>query len=117
MEAIKRISSITEFTPSFTPFDDGDYDNPTASFEGFQVEEATNQHNCLVSYCDSYSNKSCQIYFLRKKSNPNISFVTIEVDNNNKLVQARTKFNELPNEEVMNTINKWLKSLIIKIET
>ena len=81
------------------------------------VEEASNQHNCLLSYCYSYSNKDCQIYFLRKKNNPNISYVTIEVDNNNRLVQARTKFNELPNDEVMKVINKWLSKLVIKIET
>ena len=89
---------------------------PAYSVESM-VEEAKNQHNCLISYCSDYSNFDCQIFFLRRKSSPNISYVTIELDSDNNLVQARTKFNELPSDDVMNTINKWLdKSIEIQVE-
>ena len=57
------------------------------------------------------SNNECQIYFMRYKDSINKSFVTIEV-RNNKVVQAKTKFNNDVPHEIMNIINKWEKTLI-----
>ena len=43
--------------------------------------------------------------------NPSKSLVTIEV-RNGRITQARTKFNKLPSEELMNVLNIWGKGLI-----
>ena len=42
---------------------------------------------------------------------PNKSFVTIEVKNN-KIVQARAKFNEEPQDEIMKILRKWETTLL-----
>ena len=56
------------------------------------------------------SNNECQIYFMRYKNNINKSFITIEV-RNNKVVQAKARYNEEVPEEIMNIIIKWEKTL------
>ena len=60
------------------------------------------------TYGEYIAKNICQIYFLRKKNDVNKSFVTIEVKDN-KVVQARIKYNELPPEEVNKVIRKWEK--------
>ena len=57
-----------------------------------------------------YANGECFIYFLRKKNNLAKSLVTIEV-RNKKVVQAKTKNNHTPSNELMNIIKKWEKTL------
>lgn len=66
------------------------------------------QANCVKTYGEYIAKNICQIYFLRKKNDVNKSFVTIEVKDN-KVVQARIKYNELPTEEVNKVIRKWEK--------
>ncbi|MDE6284462.1 MAG: PcfJ domain-containing protein, partial [Bacilli bacterium] len=75
------------------------------------VEESSMQHNCVRTYCQSVANNYCQIYLMRKKEDVLHSFVTIEVDNN-VVVQARTKFNGLPNQEINFILKKWEKTLV-----
>jgi hypothetical protein len=47
----------------------------------------------------------------RKKNNIDKSLVTIEI-RNNKVVQAKTKNNCLPNKDLMDVIKKWEKTLM-----
>ena len=75
------------------------------------IDESSQQSNCVRTYCDMVSNNECQIYFMRYKNNIKKSFVTIEV-RNNKVVQAKTRFNEEVPEYIMNIIMKWEKTLI-----
>ena len=75
------------------------------------IEEGSSQHNCLRTYISKYSNGNCQIYFMRKKNNSDKSFVTIEVKKN-KIVQARAKFNEEPQDEIMKILRKWEMTLL-----
>ena len=57
------------------------------------------------------SNNECQIYFMRKKADINKSFVTIEV-RDTEIVQARIKYNCLPDKEINAILSKWEKGLI-----
>lgn len=71
-------------------------------------DEATQQNNCVASYIDKVIEGQCHILFLRKKDNPDKSLVTIEV-RNNKIVQARRKFNDPATQEDQEAINAWNK--------
>lgn len=68
--------------------------------------EAVSQNNCVASYAQSVIDGKCHILFMRKKEEPDKSLVTIEVKNN-KIVQAKGRFNrDLTNEEEV-TVEKW----------
>jgi hypothetical protein len=69
-------------------------------------DEAVAQNNCVASYIDKVIDGECHIMFLRKKSNPKESFVTIEIRNNH-IVQARRRFNDPVTSEDQEAIDKW----------
>lgn len=71
-------------------------------------DEAVNQNNCVASYIDKVIDGDCHIMFLRKKNNPQDSLVTIEI-RNNKIVQAKRKYNADITEEDKIVIDKWNK--------
>ena len=68
--------------------------------------EAVQQNNCVASYIDYVLDGKCHILFLRKKDNLNESLVTIEV-RENKIVQARRRFNDPVTKEEQVAIDKW----------
>lgn len=71
-------------------------------------DEAAKMSNCVVSYIDDVIDGACHILFLRKKNKPDDSLVTIEV-RNNKIVQARRRFNDPVTEEDQKAINAFNK--------
>lgn len=71
-------------------------------------DEAVMQNNCVASYIQRVLDGECDILFLRYKDLPDKSLVTIEV-RNNKIVQARQKFNDPVTELQQDAINKWNK--------
>ena len=106
----KQIKSLSNFL-DFNIYEDSNYlIFPARSLESM-IEEGSSQHNCLRTYISKYSSGNCQIYFMRKKNNSDKSFVTIEVKNN-KIVQARAKFNEEPQDEIMKILRKWEMTLL-----
>lgn len=78
------------------------YPNSTTEIK----EEAVQQNNCVASYIDSVINGNCHILFLRKKNSKDESLVTIEI-RNNKIVQAKRKFNDPVTAEDQEAIDKW----------
>lgn len=78
-------------------------------------DEAVNQNNCVASYIQRVIDGNCHILFLRKKNNQKESLVTIEVVNN-KIVQARGKFNRLCTEEELAIVDKFNKKFNKKNE-
>ncbi len=75
------------------------------------VDESNQMSNCVRTYYEEIVNGECQIYFMRYKNNINKSLVTVEV-RNNKVVQAREKFNEDINEEESNVLKEFEKNLM-----
>ena len=71
-------------------------------------DEAVQQNNCVASYIDDVIDDKCHIMFLRKKDKPNDSLVTIEI-RNNKIVQAKRKFNYPVTDEDQKAIDAWDK--------
>lgn len=86
------------------------------SFGGFEFiypkstqeikDEAVMQNNCVASYIKKVINGDCHILFLRRKSEPNKSLCTIEV-RNNKIVQAKLRFNDEITPELKEVVDKW----------
>ena len=70
--------------------------------------EATEQNNCVASYIDRVIDGQCHIMFLRKKDSPDKSLVTLEIVDN-KIVQAKRRFNDPVTLEDQEAIDKWNK--------
>ena len=104
---IKTLSSIL----TLNNYEDEKYLIFPASSSASLVLESKGQKNCVRLYGERIANNECQIYFMRKKSNPEKSFITIEVADNH-VVQARLKYNKMPSEEIFNILKKWEKTLI-----
>lgn len=69
-------------------------------------DEAVQQSNCVASYIDKVINGSCDIILMRKKNDVENSLVTVEI-RNNKVVQARQRFNEPVNESEQKALDKY----------
>lgn len=78
-------------------------------------DEAVQQNNCVASYIDDVIDEKCHIMFLRKKDSPNDSLVTIEI-RNDRIVQAKRRFNEPVTEEDQKAIDAWNKKFSKKKE-
>lgn len=78
-------------------------------------DEAVAQNNCVASYIDDVIDGKCHIMFLRKKSSPKNSLVTIEI-RNNIIVQAKRRFNDPVTDEDQKAINSWNKKFSNKKE-
>ncbi len=76
-------------------------------------DEAVAQNNCVASYIDDVLDGKCHILFLRKKDKPNESLVTIEV-RNNRIVQAKRRFNENVTSEDQKAIDAFNKKFTNK---
>lgn len=73
-------------------------------------KEAAMQSNCLATYVDKVANGRCHIVFLRKKNNKEQSYITIEINpNNNRLIQAKRKYNNSPSQSDWEVIRHWAK--------
>ena len=105
-DRIKKIS----YKLARNKYEDNNYIIYPAASVKDMLEEGKNQNNCLRTYIEDYSNGDTEIYFMRKKSNLNKSFVTIEVTDN-ELIQARIKNNLDPCDNIMKVINKWLDNI------
>jgi len=70
--------------------------------------EAVRQNNCVASYIDKVIDGTCHILFMRKKSEPDESLVTIEIRDNH-IVQAKRRFNDPVTKEDQEAIDKWNK--------
>jgi len=106
-EKINNLSIIL----NLNKYEDDKYVIFPASDINSLIDESNQQSNCVKTYSELISNNECQIYFMRYKKDITKSLVTIEVKDN-KVVQARTKFNKEPSEEIMKIIKKWEKDLI-----
>lgn len=73
------------------------------------VDEAQQQSNCLRSYIGSVAEGRTEIYFLRKKSDPDTSLVTVQVSNGS-VVQAKSRFNKEPRYSEKMALMDWAKA-------
>lgn len=79
------------------------------------VEEAVNQHNCLIRYIEQVENAQTNIVFIRKKSAPKKSFVTMEICQG-KMEQFYSACNELPDKSVFEFVERFCKRWWLKYD-
>mgnify|MGYP001668268855 CR=1 FL=1 len=53
------------------------------------IQEGQKMHHCVGSYADRFINGSSMIFFMRKASEPDNPYITMEFDRAGRLVQAR----------------------------
>ncbi|MEG1563769.1 MAG: PcfJ domain-containing protein [Bacteroides sp.] len=73
-------------------------------------DEAVQQHHCVASYIKKVIDGECHILFLRKKESLEKSLVTLEI-RNNKVVQARGKFDREMSKEEQNVVDKYNRKI------
>lgn len=79
------------------------------------INEGDKLNHCVAGYVKLILDKKSQICFLRKNDNKEISYLTLEIKNNN-IFQAKKFNNQLPNSEDIEFIKEWsnIKGLKIK---
>lgn len=73
-------------------------------------------HHCVKSYVDAVANGKTRILFLRKRTEPETPFVTIEVENS-VLIQCKAAYNRPAPTEAQAFVKKWAHHKAIKIRT
>ncbi len=84
---------------------------PLRSKQDF-VNEGRNNHNCVATYWDRAVRGSSKIFVLRRTKEPDMSYVTIELDSDNQLKQCLATGNHLPDEDVTAWVDKWLRTVV-----
>lgn len=75
------------------------------------IDEGISQHNCVGKmYVDRIISRKSDILFVRKKEEPNKSFVTLEVFDG-RIVQCRYKYNKVCGSKITDAVNKYLESI------
>lgn len=57
------------------------------------IDEGKNQHNCVGGYVRDVIKEYCNIVFVRKKSEPNKSYITVEINRNGRIGQYLREYN------------------------
>ena len=75
------------------------------------VREGNIQHHCVGSYSDKIIAKESRVVFMRDSSDIKTPLVTIDIDKDYNLIEAKKAFNEDVDDEQLKVINKWLKEI------
>lgn len=96
-------------------FDNNTYEivMPSCAFDIYW--EALCQHNCLADYVTNHAEGDTTILFLRKKSNPDESFVTMEIEHE-EIKQIYGTCNKLPNKDVYEFIVEYAKAKVFSYD-
>lgn len=81
--------------------------------EDLKIEGLSLSH-CVGTYINRYAEGRSKIFFMRKVDNPTVPLITIELDENNALIQARGKHNRALDLIENNFLKKWLKTVVNK---
>ncbi len=109
-ELDKKIHNLANIL-SLNIYEDDEYIIFPADSVNSMIDESSQQHNCVRTYCERVGNNDCQIYFMRHKKDRDKSLVTVEVQNG-KVVQARTRFNNEITNDQKKFLAKWEKQMI-----
>ena len=61
------------------------------------VAEGTKLKHCVAGYASSYAEGRCKLFCIRKKSEPDTPYYTLELGKNDRLVQCRGYRNDIEN--------------------
>ena len=87
---------------------------PLRTIEEF-MEEGQANHNCVASYISRAANSETKIFVIRKKTEPEKSFVTLELSVDEKrIVQCYGRGNSIPEKDVLEFADSWLEKIVTK---
>jgi len=75
------------------------------------IAEGNDLHHCVASYCKKVVLKETNVLFFRKTDALDTSFVTVELDDNHNILQAKILWNEDASPEILNEIKKLVNTL------
>ena len=80
------------------------------------ITEGSKQRICIGGYTSRHATGKTNLFFIRKKSEPNVPFYAIEMDNNKTVVQIHGYGNSWlgNNPEVIPTVVRWARKSGIK---
>lgn len=79
--------------------------------------EAEAQHNCVYkNYSRHYANGACVIAFVRRCDAPEKSYITVEINNEYKIVQARIAKNRLPDDEGKQFLAEYERKVLMRLK-
>ena len=80
------------------------------------IGEGKSLHHCVASYVSTVQNRATRIMFIRHKENPDESFYTVEINNDDVVIQLRGLQNCRPTAEVKAFVEEWAekKKLILR---
>ena len=79
--------------------------------------ESEQMHNCVRTYVEAVSKGYTKIVFLRRKDTPGRSLGTIEVDSENRLLQAKAFANSRLDMDAQKFVRRWADYKNVKIVT
>lgn len=75
------------------------------------LEEGRNQHNCVASYINNYSEGKCILVFVRNKKTPEESYLTLELSLDLEIVQAKGLCNRELTKDEKKLVDKWYNNI------
>ena len=75
------------------------------------IQEGNDMHHCVGSYGNLIIDEKARVVFMRLASKKNESLITIDIDKNFDLVEAKKAYNEDVDDEQMKVIQKWIKEI------
>ena len=87
---------------------------PTCSYD--VCVEALYQHNCVTDYIHDHADEETTILFLRRRSAPEVPFVTMEVGLDFEIKQIYGKCNSLPQKDVYEFIVEYSKARVLSYD-
>lgn len=82
------------------------------------IMEGSRMNHCVGTYVDSFMQGSTIIMFLRKKSNPDKEYVTIEMNRDGSLYQVKCKNNYMvSSKSTLEFLTKWIEDKKLNVKT
>ena len=96
------------------PESEGGYMFVVPESTGDFINEAEQQQNCLKSYINRFQDGACAIVFMRDKSKPDESCVTIEIVDD-RITQAKARLNRVPTQKEREAVRAFAKKFKLTI--
>lgn len=118
-EQEKTVSGILQAAKALKEYEwekDGLFIRPIGSLKEL-VEEGSKLKHCVASYAKSYAEGRCKLFCIRRQSDPDTPYYTLELGKEDNLVQYRGYRNDAenkyqPQEEVRKFVAQWMKKIV-----
>lgn len=89
----KAIKAMADRHRTALAFENDDYVVVIPETADEIINEGKNQHNCVGGYVNDVIQAYCNIVFVRKKNEPNKSYITVEINKNGRIRQYLRAYN------------------------